>query len=443
MNRIVAVVLALSVAVVAQDGASSDIKKLLGKHASSVVRVETVIEIDLGQIADMMGVDAIQKKTQEGVGVVVANGLIAVPSSVIAAEPPSFMMGPGGSEMEAERKSVHVISADGKKVAAKVSSESKDLGLSFLSVEGASGMSVINLGGKSSAQVGDQLIAIARAGKRFEHVVRIEKGYLSGERATKVGALQQGLRTAGCAVFDTSGSFVGVTRRVAPQRSEGMQLPMLMAASSNLPVVVVPASSIVKALPEGARRAAPTGPVSEAFESADANEDGSVSDKEFKAYASGRLQGQDDAFFARFFKLIDADKNGKLDSAEFEKRMEALGRMRNGGGGEGPEPPSKPDPKPERPRRGGRRRRPDPGPRDLEDKEGDYDKHARRAVKRDSFPVLDEPEMTSADKTEIEDDEAVIGVVCDGEARAYPIAVMGKHELANDICGHTPIAVSW
>lgn len=77
------------------------------------------------------------------------------------------------------------------------------------------------------------------------------------------------------------------------------------------------------------------------------------------------------------------------------------------------------------------------------DLEADYDAHSKRVVPRDTFPVLDEPEMAPADGADVKDDEPVIGVVCDGEARAYPVAVMGRHELVNDVCGKTAIAASW
>ena len=53
------------------------------------------------------------------------------------------------------------------------------------------------------------------------------------------------------------------------------------------------------------------------------------------------------------------------------------------------------------------------------------------------------PDMTAANDSSIDDQEYVIGVHCDGEAKAYPVAVMGRHELGNDICGETHITVSW
>jgi len=77
--------------------------------------------------------------------------------------------------------------------------------------------------------------------------------------------------------------------------------------------------------------------------------------------------------------------------------------------------------------------------------EADYDANARQVVDRDYFPVLDHPEMSSAAAAEefLGDDEPVIGVVLNGDARAYPVPVMGKHELANDTVGGVPVAVSW
>ena len=70
-----------------------------------------------------------------------------------------------------------------------------------------------------------------------------------------------------------------------------------------------------------------------------------------------------------------------------------------------------------------------------------------RAVPRDAFPVFDDPKMASAEEAErngwIHPRDAVIGVAHRGEAKAYPISVMGLHELGNDTIGGAPIAVSW
>ena len=78
------------------------------------------------------------------------------------------------------------------------------------------------------------------------------------------------------------------------------------------------------------------------------------------------------------------------------------------------------------------------------DPEKHYDRAARRAMPRDGFPVLFDPILVPAAKaTSIRDDEPVLGVAIGGEAKAYPISIMGRHELANDTCGGRPIAASW
>ncbi len=70
-----------------------------------------------------------------------------------------------------------------------------------------------------------------------------------------------------------------------------------------------------------------------------------------------------------------------------------------------------------------------------------------QAVPRDAFPVFDSPRMLTAAEAEakrqIFDRDMVIGVAHRGEAKAYPITVMGVHELGNDTIGGVPIAVTW
>ena len=70
-----------------------------------------------------------------------------------------------------------------------------------------------------------------------------------------------------------------------------------------------------------------------------------------------------------------------------------------------------------------------------------------QAVPRDAFPVFDDPRTVSAVQAEedgvVFDRDAVIGVSLNGEARAYPVMVMGVHELGNDTVGGVPITVEW
>ncbi len=70
-----------------------------------------------------------------------------------------------------------------------------------------------------------------------------------------------------------------------------------------------------------------------------------------------------------------------------------------------------------------------------------------QAVPRDGFPVFDNPKMLDVKTAEQEkfiyDRDSVIGIVHGGEAKAYPITVMGVHELGNDWINGIPIAIGW
>lgn len=64
---------------------------------------------------------------------------------------------------------------------------------------------------------------------------------------------------------------------------------------------------------------------------------------------------------------------------------------------------------------------------------------------RDAIPAIDAPEFYSADEADREygPDELVLGVVMEGESRAYSTDLLDRHEIVNDaIAGH-PIAVTW
>jgi hypothetical protein len=63
---------------------------------------------------------------------------------------------------------------------------------------------------------------------------------------------------------------------------------------------------------------------------------------------------------------------------------------------------------------------------------------------KDAIPALDHPEFIPADKADsLRADERVIGVVSNGEARAYPLRVLNGHEIVNDEIRGQPLAVTW
>jgi len=55
------------------------------------------------------------------------------------------------------------------------------------------------------------------------------------------------------------------------------------------------------------------------------------------------------------------------------------------------------------------------------------------------FAAKDHPFFQNRDLTNL----SVIGVEYEGEARAYPIQIMNRHELVNDTFGKTHLTVAW
>ena len=57
-------------------------------------------------------------------------------------------------------------------------------------------------------------------------------------------------------------------------------------------------------------------------------------------------------------------------------------------------------------------------------------------------PIYD-PEFVPAGNAPLEDDELIIGVAWDGEAKAYPISVLRSREMVNDELAGIPTLVTW
>lgn len=80
----------------------------------------------------------------------------------------------------------------------------------------------------------------------------------------------------------------------------------------------------------------------------------------------------------------------------------------------------------------------------------DFSKHSvplsqiKSVVPKDAIPAIDRPRfMPAAEAKHLKDTEPVIGLVIDGEAKAYPLQVLIWHEIANDVVGGTPVAVTY
>lgn len=64
---------------------------------------------------------------------------------------------------------------------------------------------------------------------------------------------------------------------------------------------------------------------------------------------------------------------------------------------------------------------------------------------RDAIPAIDDPKFYNSLEADLEyhPRELVVGVAIDGEARAYSIGLLSRHEIVNDTVGGHPIAITW
>ena len=62
---------------------------------------------------------------------------------------------------------------------------------------------------------------------------------------------------------------------------------------------------------------------------------------------------------------------------------------------------------------------------------------------KDGIPPIDDPVFARVTEVDMPDIEPVIGVIIDGNARAYPIRLLIWHEIVNDQIGDLPIAVTF
>lgn len=64
-------------------------------------------------------------------------------------------------------------------------------------------------------------------------------------------------------------------------------------------------------------------------------------------------------------------------------------------------------------------------------------------VPKDAIPPLFFPEYVSLEKTDLNDEDFVLGFELNGDARAYPLKIMNFHEIVNDEVGGEEIVVTY
>jgi hypothetical protein len=78
---------------------------------------------------------------------------------------------------------------------------------------------------------------------------------------------------------------------------------------------------------------------------------------------------------------------------------------------------------------------------------GNLDREVRivTLLPKDAIPAIYDPSFLSLEEADewYDDDELVIGVEIDGDARAYSIPYLSGHEIVNDTVAGRKIAVTW
>lgn len=65
-------------------------------------------------------------------------------------------------------------------------------------------------------------------------------------------------------------------------------------------------------------------------------------------------------------------------------------------------------------------------------------------VRKDGIPALDSPALIGADEAGyLNAGDLVFGVSINGDARAYPLRIMGWHEMFNEVIGGVPVALAY
>ncbi len=73
-----------------------------------------------------------------------------------------------------------------------------------------------------------------------------------------------------------------------------------------------------------------------------------------------------------------------------------------------------------------------------------YAEIKRGGPPRGGIPAIDQPHFVKAVKADfLSDDDPILGVVINGEARAYPVRIMDYHEIVNDYFGDQAVAVTY
>ena len=67
----------------------------------------------------------------------------------------------------------------------------------------------------------------------------------------------------------------------------------------------------------------------------------------------------------------------------------------------------------------------------------------KRLLPRDGIPSIKNPTYVTVEEANIDDDAWIMGVVINGEARAYSLNILNHHEIVNDKINDSYFAAVW
>ncbi len=67
----------------------------------------------------------------------------------------------------------------------------------------------------------------------------------------------------------------------------------------------------------------------------------------------------------------------------------------------------------------------------------------KNVLPRDAIPAIKKPEFVSASDARLDYNEPVLGLIVNGESRAYSVYLMNHHEIVNDKIGDKAFVVAW
>ncbi|MFQ5342261.1 MAG: DUF3179 domain-containing protein [Anaerolineae bacterium] len=69
----------------------------------------------------------------------------------------------------------------------------------------------------------------------------------------------------------------------------------------------------------------------------------------------------------------------------------------------------------------------------------------KTVIPRDAIPAIIDPQFdgVAAARAYMRPDEQIVGLVLNGDIRAYPINILSRHEIVNDVVGGEPVAITW